>query len=128
MTLNIENCPICLEPLVLEVAEINQEPNPCRHKFCKSCFLNLLKTFQDDPHQDGTMVCPLCRRVYVGVSFSDFCYLHPVYNYNLDRSRLAETETVIITLFQDLTEFDVNESIDSSVDMSDESLYVIKIT
>ena len=124
MTLNIENCPICLEPLVFEVAEINQEPNPCRHKFCKSCFLNLLKTFQDDPHLDGTMVCPLCRRVYVGESFSDFCYLHPVYNWMTDRNRSVEPETVINPLFQDLTEWDVNESSDSSLDLSDESLYV----
>ena len=139
---NNDNCPICLEPLVFEVAEINQQPNPCGHKFCHSCFLNHLKTFHDDQNLHGTMICPLCRRIYVGVSFSDFCYYHPVYYSNLNQRRFpdlhtdessdesenvsenAETETVIIPLFQDLTEFDENDSSDESEDVSDDSLYV----
>ena len=115
-----EDCPICLEPFVGYVAEINQQPNSCGHKFCVSCFLRHLEKFRSSPQLYGTMTCPLCRRVYLGVSFWDFCILHSIYPPNVETEQVPETR--VVPLFQDLSEFDADSS-DSDDDDSDDSSY-----
>ena len=76
-------CPICMDTDHAEfnIFEFNQEPSPCRHRFCMPCMVRHMFTCREAQNwsaKESSVFCPLCRQEYPGLFIWDFCQIFEV--------------------------------------------------
>ena len=64
----IEDCPICLEPMILNNTTTFSRLFRCRHIYHKGCFIEMIKSSRDAGNNVDEMIteitCPMCRAIF----------------------------------------------------------------